>query len=240
MVDEEEIDPAAEAFARLEGEIAMMRRAVQQLAAEKAAIEIPDYSATLGEIAQELETATETLDTLASKPAMELTPETMAQRVDRAARQARESDQEMIATARRRYDDAIRELRGIVASARQAADQREYLTWAASGGVMAGCLLWAILPGPIARALPESWYLPEKIAARVLREPTLWESGVRLMQVGSPEAWNAVVAADKVRRDNRDAIAKCERATVTTRKPVRCTIQVADPAQAVDHEADRD
>ncbi|KAB2854579.1 MAG: hypothetical protein F9K41_10950, partial [Sphingopyxis terrae] len=147
MMDEEEIDPAAEAFARLEGEIAMMRRAVQQLAAEKAAIDIPDYSSTLGEIAQHLEAVTETLDTLVSKPAMELTPETMAQRLDRVAWQARQTDQKLISAAGRRYDDAIRELRGIVASARHAADQRDYLIWAASGGVLAGCLLWASLPG---------------------------------------------------------------------------------------------
>ena len=35
-------DPAAEAFARLEGELALMRRAVQHLAAERADIVIPD------------------------------------------------------------------------------------------------------------------------------------------------------------------------------------------------------
>lgn len=227
-MDEEEIDPAAEAFARLEGEIAMMRRAVQQLAAEKAAIEIPDYSATLGEIAQELEAATETLDTLASKPAMELTPETMAQRLERAARQARQTDQDLINTARRRYDDAIGELRGIVASARHAADQREYLTWATGGGVMAGCLLWAILPGPIARALPESWHMPEKIAARVLREPTIWEGGVRLMKVGSPEAWRAISDAAKMRHDNEETIAACEKAARQTEK-VSCTIVIKKP-----------
>lgn len=228
-MDEEEIDPAAAAFTRLEGEIAMMRRAVQQLAAEKAAIEIPDYSATLGEIAQELEAATETLVTLASKPAMELTSETMAKRLDRAARRARESDQELISTARRRYDVAIGELRGIVASARHAADQREYLIWSASGGVMAGCLLWAILPGPIARALPESWYMPEKIAARVLREPTLWEGGVRLMQVGSPEAWRAISDAAEMRRDNMDKLAVCEKRALNLKRSVRCTIEITSP-----------
>ncbi len=226
MMDEDESDPAAAAFERLEGEIAMMRRAVQQLAAEKAAIEIPDYSSTLGEISQQLEAATETLDTLVSKPAMELTPETMAQRLDRAARRARQTDQELISTARRRYDDAIRELRGIVASARHAADQREYLIWAASSGMIAGCLLWATLPGPIARALPDSWHMPEKIAARVLREPTIWEGGVRLMQVGSPEAWRAVSDAAEMRRDNQKIIAACEKASLAAKKQVRCTVMV--------------
>ena len=44
-------DPAAEAFARLEGELALMRRAVQHLAAERADIVIPDYGATLTDMA---------------------------------------------------------------------------------------------------------------------------------------------------------------------------------------------
>ncbi|MDT7530349.1 DUF6118 family protein [Sphingopyxis sp. SE2] len=230
MMDEEEIDPAAEAFARLEGEIAMMRRAVRDLATEKGAIEIPDYSSTLGEIAQHLQSATETLDMLASKPAMELTPETMAQRLERAARQARESDQELITTARRRYDDAIGELRGLVASTRHATDQREYLIWAASGGVIAGCLLWAILPGSIARALPESWHMPEKIAARVLREPTIWEGGVRLLRVGSPAAWRAISDAAVMRHDNKEKIAACEKRASKAKRSIRCTINVKPPA----------
>ncbi len=232
-MDEEEIDPAAEAFARLEGEIAMMRRAVRDLATEKAAIEIPDYSATLGEIAQHLQAATETLDMLASKPAMELTPENMAQRLDRAARQARQTDQELIRTAGRRYDDAIGELRGIVASARHAADQREYLTWAASGGVIAGCLLWAILPGPIARALPESWHMPEKIATRVLHEPTIWEGGVRLLQVGSPAAWRAISDAAEMRYNNREAIDHCEQRAAKSKQPTRCLVEIMPRKQVV-------
>ncbi len=48
-------DPAAEAFARLEGELALMRRAVQHLAAERADIVIPDYGPTLIDIANTFE-----------------------------------------------------------------------------------------------------------------------------------------------------------------------------------------
>ena len=50
-------DPAAAAFTRLEGEVALVRRAVQQLAAEKAEIHIPDYSTTLGELSKSVESA---------------------------------------------------------------------------------------------------------------------------------------------------------------------------------------
>ena len=51
---EQEPDPATQAFARLEGEMALVRRAVQNLATEKAEIDIPDYSNTLGEMAKRL------------------------------------------------------------------------------------------------------------------------------------------------------------------------------------------
>ena len=49
----EPADPAAAAFSRLEREIALIRRAVENLATEKANIDIPDYSSTLGEMAQD-------------------------------------------------------------------------------------------------------------------------------------------------------------------------------------------
>ena len=62
----EPMDPAAAAFSRLEGEIALMRRAVENLTTEKANIEIPDYNPTLGEMAQHLDTATKTLAAIAA------------------------------------------------------------------------------------------------------------------------------------------------------------------------------
>lgn len=217
-------DPAAAAFTRLEGEIALMRRAVENLASEKANIDIPDYSDTLGEMAESLAAVADTLDTISAKPAMAMTPEGMAQRMDQAARSARQSDREQIAAAETRYNHAVRDLTKVVASAWSASYQREYLRWAAGGGVLAGCLLWAIVPGPLARALPESWHLPEKIATRVLREPSVWEGGVRLLRVGSPEAWKAISDAAEMRQQNREKIEACEKAARKAENPVRCTI----------------
>ncbi|KRC08024.1 hypothetical protein ASE06_16345 [Sphingopyxis sp. Root214] len=226
------IDPAAAAFSRLEGEIALMRRAVENLATEKANIDIPDYNSTLGEMAQHLNTATKTLADIAAKPAMEMTPETMAQRMDQAARKARQSDREQIGAAENRYDHAVRELGRIVASAKSAHEQREWLKLAGGGGVLAGCLLWAIVPGPITRALPESWHMPEKVAARVLGEPSIWEAGVRLLRVGSPEAWRAISDAAEMRHQNRETIANCEKAANKTKRTVRCLVKVAAPQQS--------
>src|SRR3546814_19350691 len=57
----DEIDPATEAFARLEGEMAMVRHTVQNMARERADIVIPDYTATLSQMADQLAQASKTL-----------------------------------------------------------------------------------------------------------------------------------------------------------------------------------
>ena len=227
--DPEQEDPATAAFKRLEGEVALMRRAVQQLAAEKAEIHVPDYSITLAELSKSAESADEALREIAAKPAMELTPEDMARRIDRATQDARQSSEGWMRKAQDRYNEAIRDLLGITATLRAAQEQRRHLIWAAGGGILAGCLLWSILPGAFARALPERWQLPERMAAHIVGAPTIWEGGVRLMQAGSPEAYRAISAAAVMRDENREKIAACETSASKSGKAVRCTIRVGVP-----------
>jgi hypothetical protein len=89
-------------------------------------------------------------------------------------------------------------------------------------------LLWSILPGVILRAMPRGWHMPENMAAHItahiIGEPTLWEAGARLMQTGSPEAWNVLNRAAEILRDNSKAIEKCQ--TRGTKEPARCTIEI--------------
>jgi len=33
---------------------------------------------------------------------------------------------------------------------------------------LSGILLWTILPGAVARSLPESWHVPERMASRMM------------------------------------------------------------------------
>src|SRR3546814_8141694 len=58
----DEIDPATEPFARLEGEMAMVRHTVQNMARERADIVIPAYTATPSQMADQLAQASKTLD----------------------------------------------------------------------------------------------------------------------------------------------------------------------------------
>lgn len=217
--DEPDPDPATRAFNRLEGEMALMRRAVEHLATEKAEIDIPDYSHTLGEMAKRLVS-------IEGKPAMTITPDDMAARIATAATTSRREDRAALTEAKKQHDEAAHALRSLVGTATTIREQQRHLKWAAGGGLLAGCLLWSVLPGFAARILPTSWHLPERIAARTVREPTLWEAGIRIMHADSPEAWKAIADADEMRRDNREAIDVCEQRAAKAKQPVRCTIRV--------------
>jgi hypothetical protein len=96
---EPEADPATEAFARLEGELALMRRAVQHLAAERADIVIPDYGKTLGGMAKRLDAISGSLGDIAEHPAMRMTPDGFRKQIEVAAVTARRADQERIEQA---------------------------------------------------------------------------------------------------------------------------------------------
>lgn len=219
--DEPDPDPATRAFTRLEGEMAMMRRAVEHLATEKSEIDIPDYSKTLGEMANRLVS-------IERQPAMQMTPEDFEARMTAAAARARRDDEVLIVAAKRERGEAIRDLRAIIGAANSIYEQKRLRWWYVGGGLLAGCLLWSVLPGFVARILPTSWHLPERIAARTVREPTLWEAGTRIMHADSPEAWQSIAEAAEMRRDNREAIDACVQRAAKAKQPVRCTIRVTN------------
>lgn len=219
-------DPAAEAFARLEGELALMRRAVQHLAAERADIVIPDYGATLTDMAKRMRAIDESLNTMARLPALQMTPESIGQRIAATAESARRSDQDRISQARSDLSHAAQELRCVTAHARTASEQRQQLYLVAGGALLAGVMLWSFLPGTIARAMPESWHWPERMAARLVGTSSRWDAGARIMQSDSPEAWNALVQAADIQRDNRDTIDACRKTAAPSQRPVRCTVKI--------------
>lgn len=226
LLNEPEEESALQAFARLDGRIAMMARAVEHLAAERASIDIPDYSATLGQMNTRLTAVAQALAAIAEKPAMQLMPEGLAARMDAAAQKSRATDRTTLREAREAHQEAARIIHSLVGVIRGVNGQRRHLIWAASGGLAAGCLLWSIMPGVILRALPTSWHMPESMAAHIIGETSLWDAGVRLMRAGDPDAWLAVSAATEMRHDNREIIAACEQDAAKTNHPVRCTITV--------------
>lgn len=63
---------------------------------------------------------------------------------------------------------ALGQVDGVVLRARAMQDQHRPLVGAAAGGFVAGILLWYVLPGAIARSLPESWGVLQWMAERTL------------------------------------------------------------------------
>jgi hypothetical protein len=229
-------DPA-EAFDRLraviEGqdrELALLRRAVEGLAAERAHIDVPDYSETLGRMQQGVDATAERIavinDVIARSPALAMTPEQIAQRIAAAGNAARREDQAALAKAGEDKARVMAELRAIAGSAWTRADQKNRQLWFGLGGAAVGILAWMILPGLVAREIaPASWQWPERMAARTLDLP-MWEGGQQMMRAASPSAFAALAAGDRIVRANRQALEVCRKRANRAHEEVRCTIIV--------------
>jgi len=204
----------------------MMRRAVQHLAAERVDIVIPDYGATLSQMAKRLGQIDECLNDIADQPAMQMTPDSIGNRISAAAESARRTDHERIGLVQKDLHQAAQAMRAVTTHSRTSAEQRRALFQAAGGGVLAGILLWSFLPGTIARTMLESWHWPERMAARMLGESSRWDAGAHLMQSDNTQAWNAIVQVADIQRDNTDAIEACKKSAASSQKPVRCTIRI--------------
>ncbi|MBK8860866.1 MAG: hypothetical protein IPN48_08065 [Sphingomonadales bacterium] len=223
---EPNIDPATQAFARLEGEMALVRRAVERLAAERADIVMPDYGATLTDMTKQFAAISESLEDIAEHPAMRLTPERLGARIEAVAVAARRAAHARIDQASKEARQAAHDMKAAITQVSTAAYQRRRLWQGIGGGALAGILLWSFLPGTIARAVPEDWHWPERMAARMVGESSRWDAGTRLMRSESLQAWNALVQAADMLRDNREAIETCQKTAANAKQPVRCTVRI--------------
>lgn len=218
-------DPVA-AFERLRGEVSLLRHAVEGLTVARENIEIPDYEPTLERTEKILVALAQRIDPIAKSPLLSMTPDSMASQIATAATAARREDARLVAEARAGLDQAAREIGNRLASARRGDEQNRWLYIAGVGGAVLGLFLYALLAGPIARASPDSWRWPERMATRVLNEPGQWEAGQRLMQAAAPESWGGIVSGNKIVTANKDTLEGCQRAAAKARKAVRCMIDV--------------
>lgn len=226
MDSDEQGDAATQAFEEVRAEVTLLRRAIERLAAERAEVPAPkDYDETLGRIAQAINKLAERMDVLADRPGIKITPEGIARQIATAGGSTRTEDQRTIAEARGALDKAAAQLAGIVASARRSDQQNRWLAWSAIGGAALGMVLWAVLAGVVARAAPERWLWPERMAARTLRlEP--WEASRRLAATSRPNQWNAMIRGGIIEQDNRAAIDRCSRAAAKAGEAVPCTVRI--------------
>lgn len=166
-------DPAAAAFEALRREVALLSVAVAGLAAERAAA--PDYSETLGEISKGVSVVGARLGKVMASPALALSPAEMARQIAAAGDEARRQDRAVLQQALDGLRRAIGDLDGWIDRARLASAQNWRLLQAALAGFLVGAVLGALLPGVVARAAPQSWAWPEKMAADVLRRD-MWSA----------------------------------------------------------------
>ena len=224
-----ESDPATEAFARLEGEMAMVRHTVQNMARERADTVIPDYTATLGQMAGQLDQVSDKLAAISGKPAMELTPETIADQIAHASEGSRRYDSDQLMKAQNFHRQATAEMHALMGRAGNIEEQNRKLQHMAGAGLLAGILLWAILPGTIARAMPESWQLPEWMARKAVGEPTILEAGIRLIRSQNPEAWEELMVTHSTLNANREELDRCTEKARKGERPVSCSIRIDQP-----------
>lgn len=130
---------AAAAFEDLRREISLQRTAIEGLTAAKD--KLPDYSPTLRDISSRLDRIDKEIESINDKPAMRLTPETLATRVADAATNVRAEDRNAIGEAREALARSLGRVEGMIRQKRSHSEQDWWVTWAGTGGVLCGMFL---------------------------------------------------------------------------------------------------
>lgn len=167
MSDIDQTDTAiTAAFEELRREVSLTRSAVEGLTAARE--RVPDYSVTLGQIADRLTATAAAADRIEKAPAVRLSPDAMTTEIVKASAVARAADARLIQEARDALSQSLGRVDGLVKRGQVADEQIQRQGWAAGGGMLIGILIWSVLPGAVARALPASWHVPEWMAARTI------------------------------------------------------------------------
>ncbi|HTK35600.1 MAG TPA: DUF6118 family protein [Caulobacteraceae bacterium] len=217
MGDQQEPQDAAEAFEQLRREVAELGVQIERLPTRMRG-KAPDYSETFAAIIGGLRK----IDT---HPAMQLTPERFNSQAKEAAEALRRVIEPDLRHAVAAVDHASRDVARFAGELRSREAQRNAVVYAGAGGLIAGMVLWAVLAGPLARLLPQSWQIPEKMAAATLHLDR-WAAGSRLMQSADPGSWKTVVAGAQLWRENRSALEDCAKVAVKLQRPQPCKVVV--------------
>ena len=218
MAQDEPEDAAAEAFEALRAEVTQLRAGVEGLSAAIHGQASVDYAPTLGAIAKSL-TAIET------HPALQIAPETFAYRLREAMELSTQQGRRELGNAVQRVVTAGADLERLATGWRTGREQVRQIAIMTAVGAVAGVIVWVCFSGPIARALPAGWSVPERMAAATLRLDR-WEAGGWLMQSASPLGWARLAAASDLERANRAKLAACRAAFARSGRPQTCPITV--------------
>lgn len=182
----QESDGAEQAFVALREEVAALRRGVELVYRQGQEAKGPvaagtDYSPTLGVIAKELKAVTARLDAMERAPALARTPADQAAELRRELHHIGQDARGGLANSQAELDGTVRELRGVIGSARARHDQQQWLWTAGVCGVLGGALLWFMLTA----MLPwggGTWLAGLAFGGR-------WNAGEAMMQDASLVQW---------------------------------------------------
>jgi len=214
-----------QAFARLSGRISTLSRAVDRFADRQDELVGRDYSDDLAKIEKSFEETTEALDNLAAQPVLQLTPDRLAEQLRIAGGRVRSDDHEKWQSAQNQLGEITSSLEKRLGAARLHDEQNR---WVAIGAGIAGVLAFVAgctMPPVIDRTVPASWQWPERRAANLLSRD-MWGAGVRLMQTGDPERWNALAQSSRIYGLNEEAIEACRKQADRRKKSVGCSIRI--------------
>jgi hypothetical protein len=212
-------DPAA-AFEALRAEVAALRNSLGANGDGRVA---PDYAPTLGKMAA-------ALAKIEAHPALQLTPEAFAYQVRQARDAAQQQSSRDMSAAIQRVDAAGAGLERLSERQRTGREQVRQVAIMTAVGAVAGVIVWVGFSGPIARALPSNWSVPEKMAAATLHLAP-WPAGAQLMRTADPAAWNDLAAASQLERANWEKLEACRRAALKAGRPQACLIILAPGPQ---------
>jgi Family of unknown function (DUF6118) len=213
-------DPASKEFVKLRREVAMMRLAIEKLADEPAKIEIPDYTDTLDDMADQIKATSDGLKALLTQPALAVSPQNLAKSIAAAGAEARKQEQAALDHATTTFVTVANQLTEFVASARKDQEQIKWLLWTAAGSAVLGALLWTALAFIANSLAPESWHWPEKSASSALGRD-MWSAGERLQAVADPKR---LEVRNMMEGATRESIATCLQSITNARKTVQCSL----------------
>jgi ElaB/YqjD/DUF883 family membrane-anchored ribosome-binding protein len=135
---------------------------------------------------RELKAVTARLEALEKMPALATTPAAQAAALRGELHQAGEEARRGLAHSQAQLDGAVRALHGLIRSANEWRDQKQWLWMVGGIGVMLGVLLWFLLP----LVLP--WGAGDWLSALPLGGGP-WQAGASLMQRADPVTWERMI-----------------------------------------------
>lgn len=130
---------AATAFEDLRREISLQRTAIEGLTAAKD--KLPDYSPTLREMEARLGQLEKHVESINERPAMQLTPLTIATEMHEALMTYRADDRKILVEACDALARSLGRVEGMIKQKRSNDQQDWWVTWAGTGGLLFGAFL---------------------------------------------------------------------------------------------------